>query len=209
MTMVAPAQLAPEDLAEIVQVVRKGLGAAHWRPRVYDFLATWCDQVEEALDDGQAPPDLLSQEPPQPRAETTPAPAPPGARPERRPSRPPRASRPGELHCPRHDAGAGKWLPVDAFRRRVDLAGEKYQSWCRECTSAYAKAKYLSAATLAALATDGIMVGTLSPTDPLLEKRCSLCAEDWKPTDRIVAGGVVVFHKQCLHAEEGDDHEDR
>lgn len=210
MTMVLAPKLAAEEVAEIVKVVRQGLGAAHWSPRVYDFLASWCDEVEEALFEGETPPDLLDSQ--EDGAAPPPAdpvkPAPPGAQgPQRRQSRPPRASRPGELRCPRHDDGAGQWLPITAFRRRVDLRGEKYQSWCRECTTAYAKSKYLSADTLKALVTDGVVVGTLSPSDPLLANRCPLCPEAWRPTDRIVAGGVVVFHKQCLHVEEDHGHE--
>lgn len=241
--------LTLEQMAEVVAIVRAGLGASfrHWSPTVYALLDEWCDQVEERLDEGDsAVPDLPAHAPVARRPAPSPAPAPPtdpdacrvpaGAaqgrcayagpdgldackgpciyvptpprpapteqRPPRRPSRPPRASRPGELHCPRHDKGAGAWLPVAAFRRRVDLAGVKYQSWCRECTSAYAKSKYLSTETLKALAGDGIIVGTLSPSDPLLEKRCPLCPEKWKPTDRIVAGGVIVFHRECLITEE-------
>lgn len=203
--------LTLREMAEVIAIVRSGLGTIgrSWNPRVYAILDEWCDQVEERLDEGDAEaiPDLPAHVPVPTKAKDRATPAPP-QRPARRSSRPPRASRPGELHCPRHDGGAGQWLPIAAFRRRVDLAGEKYQSWCRDCTNAYAKAKYLSAETMRALATEGILVGTLSPSDPLLEKRCPLCPERWKPTDRIVAGGVVVFHKECLTTtEEGHGHE--
>lgn len=206
----ATPQLAQEDVAEIVEVVRKGLGAAHWSPKVYDFLTTWCDQVEEALSDGEEPPDLLegqeaARSAPKPPA---PRPAPPGAQPRRPhpPSRPPRPEREGELHCPKHDGGDGRWLPKAAFRRRNDRPG-KYQSWCRDCLRSYAASKYLSAATLAALATDGLLVATLAPTSWLLAKPCPWCAETWRPTDRIVAGGIVVCHKECLSTEETHEHE--
>jgi hypothetical protein len=206
--------LTVEEMAEVLTIVRKGLSApfCHWTPRVYAILDEWCDQVEERLEEGDADavPHLPPHAPPASRP-SNPAPAPaakPPARGTPKPrgsSRPPRAERPGELRCPKHDAGVGSWLPVAAFRPRKDRPG-KHQSWCRECTNAYAARKYLSASTLAALTGDGLVVATLSPTSPLLAEPCPACSESWRATDRIVSGGIVVFHKECLNTEEAHVH---
>jgi hypothetical protein len=57
-------------------------------------------------------------------------------------------------------------------------------------------------ATLAALAGEGVPVESLPVSSPLLAKRCPRCPEKWRAGDRLVIGGVVVFHKECLTTEE-------
>lgn len=51
LTVEAPA-LSHADLREVVAVVQAGLKSRSCTPHVYDLLASWCDEVEEVLDDG-------------------------------------------------------------------------------------------------------------------------------------------------------------
>lgn len=195
----SPSVLTPVEMGEVVKVVKAGLEAGRWSPRVYDLLADWCDHVEEALRSGDVVPDAVPMPVPTP---APPAPAAQGPlrgtrRPGVPPPRPPRQSRDGELHCPRHNGGAGAWLPEYQFQLRADRPGKR-KSWCQPCTSAYSASKYLSASTLAALYGPGVRVADLPANSPLLQRGCPACQEKWRPTDVIVGGTITPFHKECV-----------
>lgn len=140
----------------------------------------------------------------------TPAPGPPSARsapptpsPPKAQTYHPHASRKrvvredGFLRCPRHNDGAGEWLPPDDFALRTDHqtpdSDGHRRSWCKECTAAYQAERYLS--VRAAHGGNVRLTYLHQPSDA--GASCSICKQPILPGE-AVAVLAQPMHEKCV-----------
>jgi hypothetical protein len=100
-----------------------------------------------------------------------------------------------QRHCPMHDEGAGAWLTVEAFDVKNKKTGA-LRSWCRDCTAAYQRQRYLSIE-------QARIVTEILEGDPCLGHACGGCGRPFEVGQRVV--GHDLTHEGCVPASSDGD----
>jgi hypothetical protein len=93
----------------------------------------------------------------------------------------------GQRNCPRHDDGAGAWLPVESFSVKNKATGA-LRSWCDECYRAYLRERYVRTTATA-------VTVELHEDDFCVGHPCPVCRKAFAAGQRVV--GKELAHEGC------------